>query len=52
MIGSKEERMIFKVRDAVWGVEYEGGLGKQVKLTYWLSGHAPHERPASSSNSK
>lgn len=33
-MGSKEKRMIFKVRDAVWGAEYEGGLGKQVKLTY------------------
>lgn len=51
-MGFKEGTMIFKVRDAVLGVEYEGGLGKQVKLTFWLSGHAPRERPASSSNSK
>lgn len=34
-MGSKEKRMIFKVRDAVWGVEYEGGLGKQVILAQW-----------------
>lgn len=45
-MGSKEKRMIFKIRDAVRGAEYEGGLGKQVKLTYWLSGHAPRERSA------
>lgn len=51
-MGSKEGTMIFKVSDAVLGVEYEGGLGKQVKLTFWLRGQAPRERPASSSNSK